>query len=75
MYFFGVNYFVFTFCRCACVTTSVKPVTTTLALLRRGIADIFVNLARRKEAMTAIIYSEILGRPKALREGPDSWER
>jgi hypothetical protein len=34
-----------------------------------------VNLGDRGEAVKAILYSEILGPPKALRRGPESWER
>jgi hypothetical protein len=38
-------------------------------------ARVLVDLGSRREAMRAIIYSEILGLPKALREGPEPWER
>lgn len=34
-----------------------------------------VDLDDRREAVKAILYSEILGPPKALRRGPESWER
>ncbi|KPK85812.1 MAG: hypothetical protein AMJ81_02660 [Phycisphaerae bacterium SM23_33] len=34
-----------------------------------------VDLSDRTEAVKAILYSEILGSPKALRRGPESWER
>ena len=34
-----------------------------------------VDLTQREAAQRAIIYSEILGLPKSLRQGPDSWER
>ena len=34
-----------------------------------------VGLGNAAEARRAIIYSEILGLPKALREGPEPWER
>jgi len=34
-----------------------------------------VDLGRRGEALRGIVYSEILGLPKALRRGPEPWER
>ncbi|MHC4717514.1 MAG: hypothetical protein ACYS5V_11125 [Planctomycetota bacterium] len=34
-----------------------------------------VDLRGREELVRAVIYSEILGPPKALRAGPESWER
>ena len=36
---------------------------------------ILVDLRRPGEARRGIIYSEILGLPKGLRQGPESWER
>ena len=35
---------------------------------------IHVDLTNPKAAKAAIIYSEIIGPPKALRTGPESWE-
>ena len=36
---------------------------------------VVVNLRRPRNALSAIVYSEILGLPKALRGGPEPWER
>jgi hypothetical protein len=36
---------------------------------------VIVDLSDRKEALRGIIYAEILGPPKALRSGPEPWER
>ena len=36
---------------------------------------VVVNLGRPRNALSAIVYSEILGLPKALRRGPEPWER
>jgi len=36
---------------------------------------ILIDLGRPGEARRGIIYSEILGPPKSLRQGPESWER
>ena len=37
--------------------------------------QVLVDLGSRREALRAIIYSEILGLPKALRRAPEPWER
>ncbi len=34
-----------------------------------------VNLRQPRAALTAIVYHEILGLPKGLRQGPEPWER
>ena len=37
-------------------------------------SELLVDLSNRDEAMLGIVYSEILGPPKALRTGPDPWD-
>lgn len=46
------------------------------AAMRQSSGDISirVNLAKKRTAKAAIIFSEILSPPKALREGPERWD-
>jgi hypothetical protein len=39
------------------------------------VAHLLVDLSRRREALKGIIYSEILGLPKALRPETEIWDR
>ena len=54
----------------------VRPATAALAGAgeEHGQAEFQVNLADPAAARTAIIFSEILSRPKALRQGDELWD-